>query len=53
MAQPGVDVDSGTPLDVLADQATEGELQRQLILYGGQTQALAYRQQASLTLAAG
>jgi len=45
----GVDVNDGTPLDVLSDQATEGELQRQLILYGGATQSQAYLQQAGLT----
>ena len=44
----GVDVNEGTPLEVLSDQATEGELQRQLILYGGQTQSNAYQQQANI-----
>lgn len=48
----GVDM-QGTPLDVAADQATEGELQTALIGYGGQTRAMDMRQQALLMRAQG
>lgn len=44
----GVDVNSGTPLDVEADQATEGELQAKLIEYGGTSQQQQLMRQAQL-----
>lgn len=31
----GVDADQGTPLEVMADSAAQGELQRQLTIWGG------------------
>lgn len=48
----GVDP-QGTPLDVMADQATEGELQVQLINYGGATQVDNMLRQAQLLRAGG
>jgi len=49
----GVDVNTGTPLEVMADEATEGELQRRLTLYQGDAQAYNLRQQGMLALAGG
>lgn len=47
-AAGGVDVDEGTPLNVMASTAAQGELARQLTLYGGDVQGLAKTQQAGL-----
>lgn len=51
---------TGSVMDVLADQAAEEEMNRQLILYGGEVQAARskaqagyYKQQASATLLSG
>lgn len=49
----GVDANSGTPLSVMADQAMQGELSKQLTLYRGTTQAMADRQQGNLDIAQG
>lgn len=43
----GVDL-QGSPLDVLSDMATEGELSRRLILYKGNVEANKLRTQASI-----
>jgi len=49
----GVDVNSGTPLAVQADQATEAELQRQLILYSGTVDAANFERMGELSLMQG
>lgn len=51
-AAGGVDM-SGTPLSVMLSTATQGELQRQLTLWQGGTQATADKQQAALDTASG
>lgn len=43
----GVDL-SGSPLDVLSDLATQGELSRRLILYKGKTEANKYLAQSAI-----
>ena len=45
-ANSGVVIDQDTPLDMSADTAAEAELERLAILYKGETQAEAFRQQA-------
>lgn len=53
-AAAGISLDqSGTYLDVLSDAAAEGELQTQLLLYGGRVAAEALRYQARLEIAMG
>lgn len=47
-ASAGVDVGQGTPLDVMSDTATQGELSKQLILYRGKTQTLTAQEQSVL-----
>jgi len=49
----GVDVGQGTPLEVLHDAATEGELQAQLIHYGGEVDANNLMTQSYLDIASG
>lgn len=44
----GVALDTGTPLLILAEDAGQGELEKQKILYKGETQALNYRNEATL-----
>jgi len=48
----GVDA-SGTPLSVMMDQTTQGEMQRQLDLYRGNTNSMSDLQQATLDTASG
>lgn len=43
----------GTPLDVLADQASEIELQKQLAIYQGRTEALTLQQRGFLAATGG
>lgn len=47
-AASGVDPNSGSPLDVMSQIATQGELQKQLTLWAGQTQQTSYLNQAQL-----
>ena len=49
----GVDANQGSPLAVMADTASQGELQRQLLLYQGQMENFADQQQAQLDIASG
>jgi hypothetical protein len=49
----GVEVGSGTPLDVMSDTAAEGELKVQMIKYQAQMKANALRQQGALDLVGG
>lgn len=49
----GVDVGSGSPLEVMHDIATKGELSRQLTLYQGQQQARAFAGQSAIDTAKG
>lgn len=44
----GVALDSGTPLLILAEDAAQGELEKQKILYKGEMQAYNYRNEATL-----
>lgn len=44
---------SGSPLAVMANLAQQGELQKQLTLYGGATRAQAYRTQGAIAAAEG
>lgn len=44
----GVDVNQGSPLDVLSDLATEGELSKRIVLYQGELTARGDQQQAGL-----
>jgi hypothetical protein len=48
----GVDM-TGSPLDVMMDSASQGELAKRLILYQGDTKAAALRQGASVSEAQG
>lgn len=43
----GVDATQGSPVNVVADQAQQGELSRQLLLYRGQVQSTALNNQAA------
>lgn len=47
MAANGIDVSSGTALDVVADTAAQGELDALTNRYNAETQALAYERQAN------
>lgn len=49
----GIDVGSGSPLAVMHDIATKGELSRQLTLYQGQQQARAFAGQSAIDTAKG
>lgn len=44
---------AGTPLLVLTDQAAQGEMDAQAIIYGGKIQAAGYRDQATLSIMGG
>lgn len=44
----GVDPNQGSPANVVADMAQQGDLSRQLILYRGSLQSTALKQQAAL-----
>lgn len=47
-AASGVDPNSGTPLDVMADSASQGELSKRLLLYQGDLTARGLGSQANL-----
>lgn len=49
----GVDVNSGSPLDVLADTDAEGAVSAMQMLYGGQLEAANWRQRAASARASG
>ncbi len=49
----GVDVNEGTPLEVMSDAAAELELQKQMILYGGKVGAYNARVQGNIDLMMG
>ncbi len=49
----GVDANQGSPLLVMADTATQGELQKHLLLYQGQMEDYTAQQQAQLDTASG
>ena len=52
-ASAGVDVNQGTPLEVMSDAAAELELQKQMILYGGKVGAYNARVQGNIDLMMG
>jgi hypothetical protein len=52
-AGAGVDVNQGTPLEVMSDAAAELELQKQMILYGGKVGAYNARVQGNIDLMMG
>lgn len=52
-AGAGVDVNEGTPLEVMSDAAAELELQKQMILYGGKVGAYNARVQGNIDLMMG
>jgi len=49
----GMDVNQGTPLEVMSDAAAELELQKQMILYGGKVGAYNARVQGNIDLLMG
>lgn len=49
----GVDPNQGSPLSVMSDTATQGELNRQLTLWQGQSQAVSLQNQAAQDIYAG
>ena len=52
-AGAGVDVNEGTPLEVMSDAAAELELQKQMILYGGKVGAYNARVQGNIDMLMG